>query len=136
MNPIDLTSDTAFKIYLEDKEMLEFLLKAYIPDLKNCDIESIHFLNNEENSENISDLQEKTLILDIQVALKRKGEKNIEIINVEIQKCANRYFADRTVIYNSRTLSKQLKKGEDYKNIRYGRNLRYRGPPHRSGLAR
>ena len=117
MNQIDLTLDTAFKIYLEDKEMLEFLLKTYIQDLKNCDIEGIHFLGNEENPETISNPQEKTLILDIQVALKRKGKKNIEIINVEIQKYVNESFSNRIIAYGSRILSKQLKKGDSYEEI-------------------
>ena len=74
-------------------------------------------MGNEEKPETISDPQEKTFILDVQVVLKRKGEENTEIVNVEIQQCANVYFSDRTVSYGSRILSKQLKKGDSYKDL-------------------
>ena len=97
--------------------MLGFCLEPIFQTLKIVILKVSSFLGNEEKPETISDPQEKTFILDVQVVLKRKGKENTEIVNVEIQQCANVYFSDRTISYGCRILSKQLKKGDSYKDL-------------------
>ena len=109
---LDLTVDISFKYFFTSSGSEEVLAQFVSAALEmNIDeFSEIETLNPVLSKENIND---KDFIVDIRI--KTKSGKHI---HVEMQFKNHENFAERIVAYNGRLFGKQIKRGDDYKNLK------------------
>ena len=105
----NLTKDTVFKYYFENKSLLKSLLKAFLPLPDPTAIEDVQILNSQLTSPNP---EEKGSTMDLKVKL-----SSGEFVNVEMQGFPHQGFKERILFYWAKNYSSQLKRGEEHKQL-------------------
>lgn len=106
---IDLMCDWAFKhIFGHNKEHLMMLLNDFLP-VKIVDIDEIQYNPNEMD---VFKGDDKHVIMDVLC------HTETEHIIVEMQKSKNNEFRNRMVYYGAGMISRQLKPGDKYSNLK------------------
>ena len=108
---LSLTIDAIFKLYFkQNPTLLRALLADFLPLPPGCLIESIEFVDAEENSLN------KDFILDLKLHLRTRSGA-IKIVDVEMQTSDQDNLTGRLLAYAARIYSNQIKVGEDYTQL-------------------
>lgn len=106
---IDLMCDWAFKhIFGHNKEHLMMLLNDFLP-VKIVDIDEIQY---DPNEMDVFKGDDKHVIMDVLC------HTETEHIIVEMQKSKNNEFRNRMVYYGASMISRQLKPGDKYSNLK------------------
>lgn len=106
---IDLMCDWAFKhIFGHNKEHLMMLLNDFLP-VKIVDIDEIQY---DPNEVDVFKGDDKHVIMDVLC------HTETEHIIVEMQKSKNNEFRNRMVYYGASMISRQLKPGDKYSNLK------------------
>ena len=106
---IDLMCDWAFKhVFGHNKEHLMMLLNDFLP-VKIVDIDEIHY---DPNEVDIFKGDDKQVIMDVLC------HTETEHIIVEMQKSRNNEFRNRMVYYGASMISRQLKPGNKYSQLK------------------
>ena len=119
-----LSNDVIFKAYFKShKQLLTSVLMHFLPLPKGSRIISIEVLDPDLSPVKLSKIKEesgKQFVLDLRVKFERiteYKEKQIEIVNVEMQTTSEPYFTDRILAYSARLYSEQLKRGLGYSKL-------------------
>ena len=102
--------DIVFKMLFADeknKDILESLLSAVL-DIPPDELHNVIVKNPEINPKHID---EKYYRLDLNMIVRN------QLVNAEMQTYFDRYFKERTYLYNSKQFSSQLDEGEDYSKL-------------------
>ena len=107
---LDLTLDKVFKAYFKDAPHICIsLLRHFLPLPKNCDIQSLKYMDSTLNPKNPKD---KESLLDIRVKL-----DNGASVNIEMQTSDKQSFKERILFYLSRLYTSDLVEGGDYHSL-------------------
>ena len=109
---LDLTVDVSFKYYFTSQgseEILAHFLSVAL-DLPLDEFSEIEVLNPILPKENI---QDKDFIVDIKLKTKRG-----KTMHIEMQFQDHKNFAERVVAYNGRIFGSQIKRGDDYTELK------------------
>lgn len=109
-NKLNLKNDIIFKTFFSRKGNEEFLID-FLNSLLKIEIKSID-IRQEENLEQLS-VSEKGGRLDLQAEL-----NNGILVDIELQIRNNKDMMQRTSFYAAKLLSKETKRGTDYKDIK------------------
>ena len=105
-----MSNDVAFKTFFRNNpKMLKKVISMSLR-IKESEINSIIYLNNELSKDSPED---KLGIVDLLVEINNKKKINIEIQNVE-----KHNFKERAEFYLSKIYVEDLKRGEDYSNVK------------------
>lgn len=110
MVPVPLTNDYLFCAMLQKNK---FVLKSLICSLLHLSTEEIKSVEITNPIELGDSLKEKTFILDIKVIM-----NSDTIVNLEMQVVNQHDWPERSLVYLSRSFSKQLEKGSHYFSLK------------------
>ena len=109
---LKLINDAVFKIFFSKGEGVVFL-RQFLTAVLDCEEDELKEITIKNPNISKEQVRDKDIILDILIETKNKEQVHLEI---QISEHAN--FTERIMYYNSRLITSQLEKGENFENLK------------------